>query len=66
MEGGCAQTKYKKGLMNRENGRCGLEVRGSDRILLVRAPEWCLFLVKIDFLYLLKMPSAYEKASCGQ
>lgn len=54
MEGGRAQTKCKKGLMNRENGRCGLGVRGSDRILLVRAPEWHLFLVKIDFSLFVK------------
>lgn len=52
--GGCAQTKDKKGLMNREKGRCGLEVRGSDRILLVRAPEWRLFLVKIDLTLFVK------------
>lgn len=54
MEGECAQTKCKKGLMNRENDRCGLGVRGSDRILLVRAPEWHLFLVKIDFSLFVK------------
>jgi hypothetical protein len=36
--------------MNTEDGRCGLEVTGSYRILLVKAFEWRLFLVRIDCL----------------
>lgn len=36
--------------MNTEDGRCGLEVTGSYRILLVKAFEWRLFLVRIDRL----------------